>query len=405
MKSNKVQIPGGVRDYTGRDAYAKREIEGKLRNLFRISGFDEIETPVFEYSSIFMGEIGNVRQENMLRFFDTDGRTLALRPDFTMPVARVVSARKADFEKPVRVFYVGSAFGFEHTLGLRQRQFTQAGAELLGGGCTRADSEIILLAAQCIETLGISNYVLDIGHIGIFTGLAKEAGISQEQAEELRHCIDGKILPELQTTIKNMGISEEHAEAFSKLGEMYGGPEVLDEAEKVFTNEACQKAIGEMKKMLRTLRNTEVYDKLTIDLGLLPDINYYTGTVFRGMVDGISYQLLSGGRYDNVMEQFGRPMPATGFAMGVGWAMQAMEKQCGLPELPATYAVTGAERGEQGKAFAYANEQRAKGRRVVTGYKTELEDLIEEAKRIKAQKAVFFYTDGPQEYSIATEGE
>lgn len=401
MSISKLQIPDGVRDYTGNVAYAKREIEARLRGLFRTAGFNEVETPAFEYDSIFIGEIGDVRQENMLRFFDTDGKALALRPDFTMPAARVISAagvrEVGAAGEPIRVFYIGDAFGFQYDYGLRQRQFCQAGAELVGEGGALADAEILMLAAQSMETLGIGDYVMDLGHVGVFAGLVQQAGLTPEQSEAMRECIDGKILPELSRMVEGLHLDKALSRALISLPNMYGGPDVLDKAYEQYPYEACRRAIDQAQQAIAALKGSILYDKLTIDLGLLPDMNYYTSTVFRAMVPGLGYQLLSGGRYDNVMGRFGRAMPATGFAMGIGWAIEAMEAQAGLPAIPAPDAIAGAAEGCRQAANRYIWQQRERGRCVINSYADTKEALLAEARQQGIAKAVFFNKNGADE--------
>jgi len=389
--SYKVQIPDGVRDYTGKEAYAKRRLEQRVRGVFQRAGYEEMETPAFEYSEVF-GEMGGERHDKMIRFFDSDGRQLALRPDFTMPVARVVTARRRMFRAPIRVFYIGNAYGLDHDAGLQQREFTQAGAELMGISGPDADAEAILLAADALEACGIKAYQLDIGHVGLFLLLAKKAGVPEEQMDALRGVLDTKNAPEAGLLLRQMGVSEEDAQGILSLCDLFGGPEVLDQAECLLPE--CKPVLEQLRSTCTILAEAGLGDKISIDLGLLPNLDYYTGVVFRGMAPDVGYQVLSGGRYDNAMQAFGQNMAATGFAMGMGRALVAAEKQGNLPCPPKADVAAGAEDGAQAKALAFCREQRAKGMQAIYLYGKTKEEVEDYARQNEITKTVYFENGG-----------
>ena len=209
MKTVKAQVPEGVRDVTGQEAFAKRALEQRLQTMFVRSGFEEIITPSLEYADLFEGEVGNLRQDRMIRLFEQDGKMMTLRPDFTMPAARVVSSRAKQSQQPIRVFYRGSAFGLEHDYGQQRREFSQVGAELMGDSGLSGDAEMLSLAAQSMTELGFADFVLDIGHVGIFQCLAKQAGFSEEETETLRGMLDEKNAMEAGAFLQQLGVLKE----------------------------------------------------------------------------------------------------------------------------------------------------------------------------------------------------
>lgn len=391
----KMQLPEGVRDYIGQEAYVKRQAEAQLREQFRLSGYEEMEPPAFEYAAVFESEVGNLRQENMVRFFDSDGRMLTLRPDFTLPCARIVSARAAQFSLPARVFYIGNAYGLEHNAGHQKREYTQAGAELMGAGGTRSDAEILMLAAQAMESLGLKEYVLDIGHVGFFFALLEQAGLSEVQAEQLRSLLDEKNAGEAKEYLEQLGVEEALAQQFLLLTDTYGSVEkVLRQAKEGFASAGCRKPFEELQAICSMLDSCGLKERVSLDLGLLMNMDYYTGVVFRGMAPGVGSPLLSGGRYDKVFEQFERPMPATGFAMGIERAMAALAAIHAWPCMPKAQIATGAEDGAMGFALAFAKKKRLEGIGVLTSDCQTQEELRRFAEEHGIMQIAFFNQSG-----------
>lgn len=393
MNAN-VQLPQGVRDYIGQEAYCKRWAEQRARETFLLAGYQEVETPTFEYDTVFADELGDLRRENMVHFFDADGRMLTLRPDFTRPCARLVSARAQQFDAPVRVFYIGNAFGLEHNTGQTRREFTQAGAELMGASGARADAEILVLAEQLLRGMGLPRFVIDLGHIGVFFGLLQACGLGGAQADRLRSLLDDKNEQEARDYLRVLPVEPALAEQFLLLTRMYGGMEVVQRAKACFRLPACQQALEELQQICDILRDYGLTDCISVDLGLLNNMDYYTGTVFRAMAPGVGTMLLSGGRYDSVLESFGRPMPATGFAMGIGRVLAALQKAGAWQQQRALDVLIGADAGCTGRALALAAQLRGQGRMAVVSFAQTREETVQEAARRQAEQAVWLPASG-----------
>lgn len=397
MDKTKAQVPEGVRDVTGKEAYAKRMLEQKLQEMFVRCGFEEIITPQLEYADLFEGELGSVRQDRMIRLFDQDGKMMALRPEFTMPAARVVSSRAIQQgEEPVRVFYRGSAFGLEHDYGQQRKEFSQVGAELMGDSGLAGDAEMLSLAAQSMETMGFPSFVLDLGHVGIFQCLAKQAGFTQEQTETLRGMLDEKNATEASLFLQQLGVLKEIQQQCLSLITLYGGAEVLEEAEKIFYQPCYQKVLGELRAVASFLQEMGYGDRVTFDLGLLPAFEYYNGLVFRGLSHGVGSPIISGGRYDGVLARFGKPMEAVGFAIGMEQALAALKTVNRWPMQPGVDLVVGAKAGQLSKAILYAAKQRENGRCVVISFCTDKQAAEAQAKRMGAKETVFFDEEAAQ---------
>lgn len=403
MNAN-VQLPQGVRDYIGQEAYCKRWAEQRARETFLMAGYQEVETPTFEYATVFEDELGDLRRENMVHFFDADGRMLTLRPDFTRPCARLISARAQQFDTPVRVFYIGNAFGLEHNTGQTRREFTQAGAELMGTSGAKADAEILVLAEQLLRGIGLPRFVIDIGHIGVFFGLLQTCGLAGAQADRLRSLLDDKNEQEARDYLRALSVDPALIEQFLLLTRMYGGMEVVQRAKTCFQQPACQQALEELQQICDILRDYGLTDCISVDLGLLNNMDYYTGTVFRAMAPGVGTMLLSGGRYDSVLESFGRPMPATGFAMGIGRALTALQKAGAWRQQRTLEVLVGAEQGRTGQALALAAQLRGQGRIAVVSFAQTWEEMADEATQRQAEQAAWIPASGQIRWHTREDG-
>ncbi len=401
MPRSKVQLPEGVRDIIGLEAYAKRRTEQQAREAFLLCGYQEIETPTFEYATVFDGELGDLRFENMMHFFDADGRMLTMRPDFTLPCARVVSALRDSFPTPVRVFYIGNAFGLEHNTGHQRREFSQAGAELMGLGGAQADAEIIMVAHQVLENMGLTSYVLDLGHVGVFKALWKAAGLSRTQADALRGLLDQKNELEALDMLNDLRVEAGIRDQLLKLIDLYGGIEVLSSAREALGVGGCQKALDELESVCQMLGDCGLTNRITIDLGHLTNMDYYTGTVFCALAEGVGSPLLSGGRYDGVLAQFGRPMPATGFAVSVSRVVNALENKGAWASAPPAFLL-GANERYMGAALCQAAILRQRGQVVITAVCSTEKELYQRAGELGVMRVLYVDENGVRDLN---EGE
>ncbi|MGI6707008.1 MAG: ATP phosphoribosyltransferase regulatory subunit [Clostridia bacterium] len=394
----KKHIPEGVQDYLMEECFHKREIESKLRDFFYRWGYDEIETPTFEYYDVFSSGIGSVRQEQMLKFIDHHGRILVLRPDITMPIARLVATKLRDYPIPLRLCYLCNAFGYNATQAGNLREFTQAGIELLGLEGTEADAEVISLAIMALKDIGLSNFQIDIGQVDFFKGLMEEAGVTDDEAEEIRQYVDQKNMLAIDLLLKDSPISQHVKRKIMELPSLYGGPEVLENAQKMTENKRCKKAIDNIHQVYEILKDFGLKDYISIDLGMVQSIDYYSGIIFRGITSELGFPILAGGRYDQLVKEFGYDLPATGFAMGIKRLLMALERQGNLENMPGIDVLAGYHPEVRQKALSYIQDLRAKGKRVeVYLGKMDKTAFIRYASRKKIPKAILI---GPPDCTI-----
>ncbi|WP_066683782.1 ATP phosphoribosyltransferase regulatory subunit [Christensenella intestinihominis] len=365
MKQLKTQVPAGAWDYLPEECAAKRKIENEIRDSFLKNGYNEIETPSFEYYEVFMHDSVPYVQENMMKFFDQKGRILALRPDLTGPIARAAATKLLARQEVLRLCYIQNAFGFFNRGIAGKTEFTQAGVELIGKRGADADAEVIALAIGTLRKIGLDGFKIELGQVAYFKGLIEGSGLDEEQTERIRLLVDTKNNVELEYELSRLNMEASKKKALLELGGLFGGREALAKAEALAKSEECRKAVENIREVFDILCGFGYEDYLSIDFGILNNFNYYSGIIFRGISDGIGMPILSGGRYDELLREFGTDAPATGFAMGVKELLVVLERQGKLPRAFGKTMVIRADRNMLRQAFAYAQELRGQGKQVI----------------------------------------
>lgn len=357
--------PEGVIDYLPEECAVKRSLESKLRAYFLTRGYDEIETPGIEFYDVYAGSEVFTPQETLFKFCDHKGRILCLRYDGTVPAARLAATVCRDAEPPLRFSYLGNMYRFNESGGGRQREFTQGGLELLGLDSPDADGEIIAAAIGSAQSLGIRDIQVSIGQVSFFKGLVEEWQLSQEDAENLQLMIDTRQTVALDELIRRLGLSENDRAVLEIMTSHDGNIDVIDKLKRLVDYPGCIEALNNLQAVLNVLDDYDLMSYISIDLGMLQSINYYTGIIFKGFTYGLGFPLFSGGRYDGAVAAFGRDLAATGFSIGINFVMSALRRQ-GSSETklqPAVRLVY--EQDMRKKALAVSNEWRQRGLRVI----------------------------------------
>ncbi len=362
MSKLKLQVPIGTGDYLPDECFEKRRLEEIFRKNFKACGYREIETPSFEYYDVFMHDAVPYVQENMIKFFDLKGRILALRPDMTGPIARMAATKLPAQSEVLRMCCIGNVFG--HTSQGRMER-TQAGVELIGKAGAAADAEVISVAIQSLISAGLSGFKIDIGQVAFFKGLVAPAALSEEEREKIRAMIDAKNNVELEYELSRMEIDADVKRSLLELPNLFGGEEVFAAAEQFAKNDTCRFALQNIREVYGTLKDYGYGEYISIDLGLLNNFNYYSGILFRGMADGIGVPILSGGRYDGLVSEFGADAAATGFAIGIKELLIVLEAQGRLVGDSGKVKVVRCAPERRGEGYGYAKELRARGESVI----------------------------------------
>jgi ATP phosphoribosyltransferase regulatory subunit len=295
--------------------------------------------------------------------------------------------------QPLRLCYLGVAFRNQPDMvGLRRTEFMQAGVELLGLGGAYADAEVIALAASAMEQSGLKNFLIEVGQVDFFKGLMEEIGLREEVAEELRVAVEQKNVLQMEMLLRQEAMSEEAMQRIMTLPSLYGGAEVIEEALGMTNSARCRRALLNLREVYENLEHYGLAERVSIDLGMVQSIDYYSGVIFRGISGHLGAPILSGGRYDGLMDQFDTPTPATGFAMGVERLIEALERQ-GFGEQDAgCEVIVGCEKHDAA-SIAAIEALRAQGKRVVMFYEGNREALVTFAKE-RGARAVWVEEGG-----------
>lgn len=357
MPDWKLHTPNGVNDVLPEECAVKKEIENTIWTVFASFGYKEVETPSFEYYDCYSGESGQITQEKLYKFFDEQGRILALRPDFTTSIARMAATKEQNHVLPVRYMYTGSVFRAEHTEGVRRREITQSGIELIGSYDAQADAEVIAAAMEAVNALGIEEFSMEIGQVAFFNGLVEQLKLDADTTEKLRSRIDSKDSQGIKNIVNNFDIDENIKRVMIDLPYLFGDDEVFRRADVPGLNETSKAALENLKRIydLLCLYGFEKY--ISIDLGMLQSIDYYTGSIFKCYTHGVGFPIAAGGRYDNLMGMFGSPMGAVGCAIGVNRIMQVYKRSTN--DIPSTLVF--AQEGAEGLAYDMAYNLRVNG--------------------------------------------
>ncbi len=319
MKKNIKITPEGTRDLLFEECLARREAEGKLSDLFVCRGYSEVMTPGIEFYDVFDAMPMAVPSDGMYKLTDDKGRLLVMRPDNTMPIARLTATRLQNAALPVRLYYAQDVYHLNHGLTGRNDQQFQAGVELIGVAGKRADLEVLSLAAEAVRLFADgeeTSFRIEIGHIGFFNALIAALNVEQEIQDDIRELIESKNYAALSDKLDTLP-ADETVDAIRRLPRLFGGEEVLEKARKLSRNAEARQALDYLSGLYKTLCHLGLRDQVMIDLGMVHRNEYYTGVIFRGYVEGSGDAVVSGGRYDTLLQQFGSPLPATGFGVNV----------------------------------------------------------------------------------------
>ncbi len=358
MSDWKLHTPDGVNDILPEECSIKKELENTMWTVLTSIGYKEVETPSFEYYDCYIGESGQISQETMFKFFDEQGRILALRPDMTTSIARMAATKTADKTMPQRYMYTGSVFRNELTEGVRMREFTQTGIELIGSYAPDADAEVISAVMEAILATGIEDIAMEIGQVAFFNGLIEQAGLNEELTEKLRDRIDSKDSVGIKSITEKLDIDDAIKDLMIQLPYLFGDLSVIDKADVKGLNATSHAALENLRRIYELLCLYGFEQYISIDLGMLQSIDYYTGSIFKCYTRNVSFPVCAGGRYDHLMGKFGKTRGAVGAAIGVNRVMSALNKR--KADTVAASLVF-AEKGAEGLAYDTAYNLRVNG--------------------------------------------
>ena len=336
------QTVRGMRDFLPEDAWKLRFIEETARRLARLYDYDEVITPVIEHYELLAAKIGEENRKRMYVFEDLGGRKVALRPEFTASIARLVATKMVSAPKPIRLFSVGSLYRYDEPQLGRYREFWQANYELIGSSNPEADAEILSLTGDLLSSVGLKNFMIKVNHMGILRGIFESEGILENEQNTIMQLLDKKERDRALKLAEEYGASGECLETLKSLFEIRGNNKnsVVNEiSEAVKDYPAAINSLNNMSKIIDLIEYGDLRANLYFEAGFARGLEYYTGIIFEAYVPELNIAVGGGGRYDKLINLFGVEMPAVGVALGMDRIMLAMEKQGVNPPKPETARV------------------------------------------------------------------
>ena len=324
----KLHTPEGVRDIYSNECRAKLAVQDKLHQVLHLYGYQDIQTPTFEYFDVFRKEIGTISSRELYKFFDREGDTLALRPDITPSIARAAATLFETEDFPIRLCYVGSTFINHSSYQGRLKESTQLGAELIGIDSVEADAEMIAMVVDGLKKVGLKEFQVNIGHVDFLQSLMEATGLSKEKQEEIYNLIANRNFFGVEELLEQADASPELKETFRLLPEFAGDVDVLKKAVEHAPTDQAKQAVGRLLKIYKLLAlYVGADDYVTFDLSMSGHYGYYTGIVFRVYTYGTGDAIVTGGRYDHLLEKFGKQTPSIGFAIIIDELQNALSRQ------------------------------------------------------------------------------
>ena len=391
-----LHTPEGVRDIYNVECGKKLALEGRIKKVFHLYGYHDIQTPTFEYFDVFRKEIGTVPSNELYKFFDKDGNTLALRPDITPSIARAAATLFQDEELPIRLCYTGSTFVNHSNYQGRLRETTQMGAELMGDDSVEADAEMLALVIESMLTIGLKEFQLSVGNVDFFQSLIEDACLDEEAELRVRELINNRNYFGVEEFLDSIQVKRSSKEAFSALNELVGGIDILAQAKNIAPNSKGVMAVKRLEKIYDTLKLYGVEKFVTFDLSMSGTYGYYTGIIFRGYTFGTGDAIVKGGRYDHLLEKFGKESASIGFVIVID-ELNALIRQKVRIVYTRKNTLILYDEGKQREAIALAKDFRRKAKNTELIKKSKgklLEEYVEYGKEYYAGNLIYIKKSG-----------
>ena len=307
-----------MRDFTVDECKRRNKIVETITERFSKWGYSEVSTPIVEYYKTFNHKTQDLKEEEMYKFFDSRGRILVLRPDMTVPVARLVNTKLKDMKLPLKLFYNAEVFRVHESFEGKRNEYLDCGIELIGASGEKTDLEVLVTALEVLKALDTKKeFKLEIGNVNILKSALKDMNLSIDNQNKVIELINKKSLTSLREYLDDIEIRKEYKEFLNKFPWLFGGYEMIKKAKGLAFNEDMKKNIEYLENLYLNLQKLGYEKYLSVDISMVPRVNYYSGIIFKGYVKEIGSTVIRGGRYDNLLESFGKSIPAIGFSVDV----------------------------------------------------------------------------------------
>lgn len=326
-----ISLPQGVRDILPEETKKISAVESSVLQVFERYGFARIITPLLEYVETLSLGMGESLKDRVLKFIDpSTGAVVAIRPDITPQIARVVATRMRDYPLPLRLCYNENVLRYHESRDGKSREVLQLGAEFISERQTpEADAEMICMAVESLLALGLKSFKIDIGDVGFLRAILERLDVAQPDRERIKQAIAIKDSSGLEAILAGIGkrITADERRLLLNLTTFYGEEEVIKKAASFTTGDETAAALANLERVIGIITAKGFKDFITIDLGEVRGFDYYTGVIFEGFASGIGKAILSGGRYDTLPAKYGYPVAATGFAFDVENIVVALDRK------------------------------------------------------------------------------
>lgn len=353
--------PEGVHDIYNGECSQKHHLQTEIRKVFDSYGYEEIETPSFEYFEVFSREVGTIPSKDLYKFFDREGNTLVLRPDFTPSVSRACATYFNPEHQVITLSYTGNTFINNSSYQGRLKETTQMGVERIGDDSAEADAELLAMTVECLLKAGLKEFQVSVGQVDYFKSLLQDANLDIEEEENLRSLISQKNYFGVEDLVRSQNIPESLEKAFLELPHLFGSSEVLQKARSLTDNICAIKAVERLEEIYEILKIYGYEKYVSFDFGMLSKFQYYTGIIFQAYTYGTGEPVVKGGRYNNLLKHFGKPAASIGFGITVDNLLMALSRQkISLPEKKSPVILTYTEANRR-EAILEAQKLRNEG--------------------------------------------
>ena len=364
MKNQLLHTPDGVRDIYNSECKKKLLLQEKLHHVQLKYGYHDIQTPTFEFFNIFSSEIGTTPSKDLYKFFDKEGNTLVLRPDFTPSVSRACATYFSPEKEVVSLCYTGNTFINNSSYQGRLKESTQMGVERMGDDSAEADAELLAMTVECLLASGLTDFQVSVGQVDYFRSLLEQAGMSPEDEEQLRSLVSMKNYFGVEELVERLGIDQKVGNALAQLPRMFGSSDVLEKAKALTQEPKALQAVARLEEIYQILKIYGYEKYISFDFAMVSKYHYYTGIIFQAYTYGTGEPLVKGGRYNDLLRHFGKAAPSIGFAIVVDSLLTALSRQkLQIPVEDTVEVITYKPEGRK-EAIRQAQQLRSQGKNI-----------------------------------------
>lgn len=377
------ELPRGTRVLLPVMAAKKRRLEELLLTVFFRWGFQEVVLPTFEYMDVLTLGLGEAYKERMFKLEERQtGRMLSLRPDITTQIAKISATLLEGQPRPLRFCYVANIFRHNESQTRNLQEFYQTGVELIGLDSPEADAEMIAIAVECMQAVGLHDFRLAVSQLEFCRSILTEAGLDAEKREQIQAALQKKDTSTLETLVAQCPLSSQARDMLLTIPSLFGKTEVLHRAANLSQSRAAQAALANLAQVYDMLKTYGLEDRVLIDLSDIRGLHYYTGITFEGFTSNLGYRVCTGGRYDHLLGCYGPNDPATGFAIDLEALLEALEHANPLSARSGADCLLMDFRKDKRAALQISRELRRRGHRVARDIiARDLQGSLDYAKR------------------------